>query len=260
MIKLHNADCLQVLRKEIEPNSIDMVLTDPPYGTTAAQWDAIVPLKPMWSGIERVINDKSAMVLLFGKNPFTAKLISSNYQRFSYDLVWEKSRAPGGLSANQKPFCKIEYISVFRYGKYKYEAQCTMRNENVKKGERDRKARIVASNQHRVQRAQHLGKNLSPTKKFPMDLLRFPSPMNRLHPTQKPVKLLMYLIESYTLPGETVLDFCMGSGSTAIAAMATGRNFIGIELEKNIYEKASRRIDLYRKKLISLGKMEAKNE
>lgn len=254
-LELFNADCLSVFRK-LPRGSVDLILCDPPYGTTDARWDSVIPLRPMWSGIERIIGDKNCMVLLFGKNPFTAKLIASNNKRFSYDLIWEKSNIVGMFDVRRRPMCKYEIISVFRYGQNKYFPQCKMKPHSLVGQNRTYKTKErFAANQHRVYHSQKNRDTAPPSQGFPHDILRFPNIQHRLHSTEKPTKLLMHLIESYSRPGETVLDFCMGSGSTAIAAMATGRNFIGMELEKNIFDKASRRIELYEKQLATLGKM-----
>ena len=250
-MELFHTDCLTAFR-ELPADSIDLVLCDPPYGLTHANWDSAIPLKPMWSGIEKVINNASCHVLLFGQNPFTAKLIASNMQRYSYDWIWEKSTLTQFLGSAQQPMKKYEIISNFKYGKNKYIPQCTHGNKsNHKKAETHKK---LAANQNKLYSTTKKTRNAPTTQKFPHNILRFASPGQKIHNTEKPIKLLMHLIESYSRPGETVLDFTMGSGSTGIAALATGRKFVGVEINEDIFKKAKRRIELYIETLKSLGK------
>ena len=236
-----------------------MVLTDPPYGTTDCSWDSIIPFRSLWPALEGVIKP-NCMVVLFGKNPFTAKLIASNTKRYCYDYIWVKGNSVRHLSSNKMPMSQHELISVFRYGRGKYYAQCKMRNSQ----HRNKKIKgQVYSHRERPTNISgvYRGKNsikVSPqTKQFPTDVLCFSVGKNthRIHQTQKPTKLLEFLINSYSLPGETVLDYTMGSASTAIAAMATGRDFVGFELDREIFDKAKRRVELYQKQLVMLGKM-----
>ena len=257
-MELFNENCLSVFKK-IPPGSVDLVLTDPPYGITEARWDAVIPLKPMWTGIERVLNKKSGMVLLFGKNPFTAKLISSNFKKFSYDLVWEKTRLTNPFSFRKRPMGKHEIISVFKYGKTKFFPQSFFKKgkkkgSKVKVGGSGRKEKKIASNEHDCYDV-HRSKGLRPaTQGFHSDILRFASANGGIHATEKPTALLAHLIRSYSAEGETVLDFTMGSGSTGVACLMTGRKFIGCELDDSIFRKAKRRCELYQKQMSEMGK------
>lgn len=235
MINLIHGDCLERM-KGIPDNSIDLVLTDPPYGTTACKWDTVIPFEPMWEQLKRITKDNAA-ICLFGSEPFSSHLRMSNIKMFKYDWYWNKVRATGAICSKKRPMSKIELISVFRYGKLKYFPQM----------EKMEKPRI--SKNYKASESYKFG-TFSETKasvithKHPTTLIKFSNASNkgRLHPTQKPVALLEYLIKTYTLKNETVLDFTMGSGSTGVACKNLNRNFIGIEKEKKYYDMARERI------------------
>ena len=235
-INLHNGDCLEVM-KSIPDGSIDCIITDPPYGTTACKWDSVIPFEPMWAELKRIIKPNGAIVL-FGSEPFSSLLRCSNLKMFRYDWVWEKTVASNFAMSKKQPHKKHEIISVF-YGKQCiYNPQMQAGKPYTDKREAERTGVSVGD-----------GVNL---KREPIinNGTRYPSSIqkhsndtnNRFHPTQKPVALLEYLIKTYTQEGETVLDFTMGSGSTMIACLNTNRKGIGIELDKHYFDIASKRI------------------
>ncbi len=211
---------------------VDLVLTDPPYGTTACKWDTVIPYEPMWEQLRRVTKDNGAIVL-FGSQPFTSSLVMSNPEMFRYEWIWVKSRPNGFLDANRKPMKKHEIISVFSKGRATYIPQGLVLKakpnknsgkENVYgKVKKDYKAEVTYTN-------------------YPNTILTYSSGNNKYHPTQKPVDLLEYLIKTYTKSGEIVLDFTCGSGSTLVAAQNLNRNYIGSEISKEYCDIAERRL------------------
>lgn len=238
---LRQGDCLEEMDKLIERGvKVDMVLTDPPYGTTACKWDSVIPFEPMWERINRLIKPNGAIVL-FGSQPFTSALVMSNLKMYRYDWVWDKVIGTDFLNANKKPLKGYENISVF------YKKRPTY-NPQKEKGKPYTDSRDNPNGDRHTQ--EYLGSKPKPTKqvnlgyRHPRSIIRLSSRNNKpLHPTQKPVPLLEYLIKTYTNEGETVLDFTMGSGSTGVACVNTNRNFIGIELDEKYFEIAKRRID-----------------
>lgn len=219
-------DCLERM-KEIPDGSVDMVLADPPYGTTACKWDSIIPLEPMWEQLKRVIKPNGAIVL-FGSEPFSSVLRVSNLAYYKYDWVWCK-RPVNFLNAKKQPLRKTERVSVFGGSTYNPQGLIAKRRVNKR------------SNSTETNRAHGIS-NVSEFTNYPTDVLEFIGERG-LHPTQKPVALMEYLIRTYTDDGETVLDFTMGSGTTGVACVNTGRNFIGIELDSDYFEIAKRRIE-----------------
>ena len=234
--KLYQGDCIEVM-KDIEDGSVDLVLTDPPYGTTACKWDSVIPFEPMWEQLNRIIKPNGA-ICLFGSEPFSSALRMSNIKNFKYDWIWDK-RIPSGMSyARFQPMRQTENISVFCNGKTVYNPQMVKRDKPIKKGgnKYSPSAPIQACKE---------GKDFKKTYEYknPINLIVFDKiRKGSLHPTQKPVPLLEYLIRTYTNEGETVLDFTMGSGSTGVACVNTNRNFIGIELDENYFKIAENRI------------------
>jgi site-specific DNA-methyltransferase (adenine-specific) len=222
--------------KEIESGSVDMILTDPPYGTTACKWDSIIPLEPMWEQLKRIIKPNGAIVL-FGAEPFSSALRMSNIKQYKYDWVYRKPQGVDPLMSRYRPMNDIENVIVFAKKQPTY-------NEQLEKGEpykitRDKKGRAVEG--------MHIGKMEETTTvnygtRKPKRVLDFKQEKG-LHPTQKPVALMEYLIKTYTNEGETVLDFTMGSGTTGVAAKNLNRKFIGIELDPGYFEIAKRRIN-----------------
>mgnify|MGYP007071629956 CR=1 FL=1 len=241
MNTLLHGDCLELM-KQIPDGSVDMILTDPPYGTTACKWDNVIPFEPMWEQIWRVLKPNGAC-LLFGSEPFSSALRMSQIKRFKYDWVWVKNRGSNFAAVKYQPMKEHENVSVFCKGKANYFPQMQPRSES---GQKMVKADIVFNAKTDT---IYGNANSKGGRKGHLDpLLRVPSSVQKFncqvgyHPTQKPVALLEYLIKTYTLEGETVLDFTMGSGSTGVACMNTGRKFIGIEMDDKYFEIASKRI------------------
>jgi len=233
MIKLIQGDCLEVM-KQIPDGSVDMVLTDPPYGTTACKWDSVIPFEPMWEQLKRVTK-KNGAIMLFSSQPFTSALVMSNPQMFKYEWVWEKNKATGHLNANRIPLNSYENISVFytKLPAYKpqYGSGKAYSNKH-KAGDSGECYGVVKESERKNITTRYPRRNI----KFNVDIKA------EFHPTQKPVALMEYLIKTYTNEGETVLDFTMGSGTTGVAAKNLNRKFIGIELDEGYFEIAKKRI------------------
>lgn len=227
-------DCLEQMNN-IPDGSIDLVLTDPPYGTTACKWDSVIPFEAMWEQLNRIIKPNGA-ICLFGSEPFSSALRMSNIKHFKYDWIWDK-KIPSGMSyARFQPMRQTENISVFCNGKTIYNPQMVKRDKPIKGGGMSKCETI--NNQHWI--ALHKTYEYkNPTNLIVFDKIR----KNSLHPTQKPLPLLEYLIRTYTNDGETVLDFTMGSGSTGVACVNTNRHFIGIELDEGYFNIAKKRIE-----------------
>jgi len=234
MISLHNGDCLEVM-KTIEDKSIDAIITDPPYGTTACKWDSVIPFDLMWEQLNRIIKPNGAIVL-FGSEPFSSALRMSNIKNYKYDWVWDKVRGVGHLNAKKRPMMCTENIIVFNE-KGLYNPQ--MRDRYKPRKSQNKSTQQVYGKSLDV----FEGKVLN--KKYPINLITFSKSdmtKNKQHPTQKPVALMEYLIKTYTNENETVLDFTMGSGSTMVACQNTNRNGIGIEMDKGYFDIATKRI------------------
>jgi len=222
--------------KDFPDKSIDMVLCDPPYGTTSRnEWDNVIPFKPFWKELNRVITDHGAIVM-FSQLPFMCDLIQSNREYFRYEWVYEKSVAVGFLNVNRMPLRSHENILVFykhlpTYNPQKTQGKPYYKNSNSETTNYD-----------------HFDKMPSESKdgsRYPRDVLKINNAVrtNILHPTQKPLKLCEYMVKTYTNPGDTVLDCCMGSGTTGKACLNTGRSFIGIEKNKDYYDIAVNRLN-----------------
>ncbi len=229
---IDNVDCIEGM-KEIPDGSVDMVLCDLPYGITACTWDTIIPLELLWEQYRR-ITKKNAAVVLFCSEPFTSSLVQSNLREFKYKWIWQKEQGVNPLLAKKQPLNDIEEICVF------YRAQCTY-NPQYKPGTpykitRDRRPRNCEVNGHKFRETSTKNDGF----RYPKRVLSFHRETG-LHPTQKPVALCEYLIKTYSNPGETVLDNCMGSGTTAVAAIRSGRNYIGFELDPKYHAIAQRR-------------------
>lgn len=248
-IWLMHGDCLERM-KEIPDGSVDMVLTDPPYGTTACKWDSIIPLEPMWEQLKRVIKPNGAIVLT-ASQPFTTALIASNLGEFKYSWVWEKSKGGNFAHAKNMPIKFHEDVCVFSAAPIGHTSQLGDRRMTYnpqglvrvnKKWSRPRKYET----EHGLSRVSHKLERVIEFEGYPTSILRFGNSDNRergLHPTQKPVALMEYLIKTYTNEGETVLDFTTGSGTTGVACVNTGRKFIGIELDQGYFDMAKQRIE-----------------
>lgn len=234
-------DCLEELKK-ISDKSVDIVLTDPPYGTTACKWDSVIPFEPMWRELKRIIKDNGC-IALFGSEPFSSYLRTSNIKWFKYDWVWNKKFGNNYFNAKYRPMNNLEIISIFYKGVANYFPQMIKRDKPIKQGKNAHSETL-----HNVGyiRYQDEKKKIYDTK-YPLSNLEFSSRINKsekvLHPTQKPVALLEYLIKTYTNENDIVLDFTMGSGSTGVAAKNLNREFIGIEKDQNYFNIAKDRIE-----------------
>jgi len=241
-MKLIQGDCLEEMRKLAEEDiKVDLVLTDPPYGTTVCKWDNIIPFKPMWECLDNLTYDDSP-ILLFGTEPFSSHLRLSNIKYYKYDWIWDKQVGTGRFTQKYQPLNNYEEIMVFykKSGKYFPQMEKAKTNKSFKRNN-------VSSNTYGID---------IPPQEYKDNGLRFPNRLisfnnqigecnnfHRKHPSQKPVDLLKYLIKTYSNDGDTVLDFTMGSGSTGVACINTNRQFIGIELDENYYNIAKQRIN-----------------
>lgn len=237
--KLLQGDCLELMQ-DIPNASIDMILCDLPYGTTQCKWDTIIPFELLWEQYNRIIKDDGA-ILLFGQEPFSSHLRLSNLQDYKYDIYWEKERLTNIQQAQKRVGKTIETISVF------YKKQCTYRPQMVKYEGKPRSNKVkngtlgeLTDNATKAVKEYRDTGLRYPTQvwKFKRDCLK-----SNLHPTQKPVALLEELIKTFSNEGDTVLDNCMGSGSTGVACLNTGRRFIGIELDERYFEVAKKRLE-----------------
>jgi DNA modification methylase len=238
-IILRFGDCLERM-KDIPDQSVDLVLTDPPYGTTACKWDAVIPIEPMWEQLKRVIKMNGA-ICLFGVEPFSSVLRVSNLKMFKYDWCWRKDRPSNHLNAKKQPMRRNEIISVF------YKTQCCYIPQLTKKDPKNIRPPTTKRPQaeHYGAMAKESVREIPTYMMYPDENLYFNSCRVKgegSHPTEKPVDLLGHLIKTYTEVGETVLDFAMGSGSTGVAALNLRRRFIGIEKDPKYYRRAKRRI------------------
>ena len=237
MINLMQGNCLERM-KEIPDGSVDMVLADPPYGTTACKWDTVIDLPSMWEQLKRVVKPNGAIVMT-ASQPFTSALVMSNAKQFRYSLVWDKvNKYTGALNANKMPLRRHEDVSVF-YSRlpvfnkqYRegapYQGTAGGHGEHTEFGKTGLKRIIQSDGRHN-----------------PCSVVSIKGDVKKehgLHPTQKPVALMEYMIKTYTNEGDTVLDFTMGSGTTGVACVNTGRKFIGIELDQGYFEIARDRI------------------
>lgn len=234
---LFQGDCLEIM-KDLPDKSIDLVLTDPPYGTTACKWDNVIPFEPMWAELKRI---SRGTIALFGSEPFSSSLRISNIKEFRYDWIWNKKKAANFAQSGFQPMKYHEIISVFYSKKSPYYAQKI-------DGFLVKKTSSKVQNQDRIDAGLNMPVKYSDDyeadKRLPSSIIEISKPGGKyLHPTQKPVALLEYLIKTYTLEGEIVLDFTMGSGSTGVACKNTNRNFIGIEKDENYFKIAEQRIN-----------------
>jgi len=241
-MKLYKGDCLEVM-KEIPSNSIDAIITDPPYGTTACKWDSVIDFELMWEQLNRIIKPNGAIVL-HSSQPFTSALISSNFDMFKNNLVWNKKMPTGHLNAKKKQMLVHEDICVFSkssFGNFTYNPimrKGKMRNKTPKRKADNYDDRVYG-------KVKHKGDNYNDDY-YPTSIIEISNAnqKGKQHPTQKPILLMEYLIKTYTNENETVLDFTMGSGSTGVACKNTNRDFIGIEMNEEYFKIAEQRIKL----------------
>jgi len=244
MIKLYKGDCLEVM-KTIEDKSIDAIITDPPYGTTACKWDSVIDFDLMWEQLNRIIKPNGAIVL-FGSEPFSSALRMSNIKNYKYDWVWEKSDPSGFVNAKLMPIKSIENILIFSEGK---TANGSNRNmpyypQGLKEFNKTVNGVRKKTHENSFGRSSQKEKHFQKYTNYPKQILKYKNDKgkSKFHPTQKPVALMEYLIKTYTNENETVLDFTMGSGSTGVACVNTNRNFIGIEQDDNYFKIAEQRV------------------
>ena len=238
-IELIQGDCLEAM-KSIPAESVDMVLTDPPYGTTACKWDSIIPLAPMWEQLKRVIKPNGAIVMTASQQ-FTTTLIASNMKMFKYCWYWNKNFKTGHLNAKKQPMRSVEDILVF------YSKQVAYNPQGIEEHGKIKNRGVGASTNNKCGAV-----NIQTHTGYPDQVLKFDRDIPSVHPAQKPVALMEYLIKTYTNEGETVLDFTMGSGTIGVACVNTGRNFIGIELDPDYFKIAEARISAAEDKPFSL--------
>ncbi len=245
-IDLRKGECLEVM-KSIPDASVDAIITDPPYGTTACKWDSVILFEPMWEQLNRIIKPNGAIVL-FGSEPFSSALRMSNIKNYKYDWYWKKNRKTNFLNARKMPMRQVETISVF-FNKLGNTYNPIMKKRTSKKAGNKKYGNT------KVYGKQNLGSRRSKNFKdnqsdyiLPSDLIEINTERG-FHPTQKPIALMEYLIKTYTNENETVLDFTMGSGTTGVACLNTKRNFIGIEQDDKYFEIAKQRIEQAQLKL-----------
>jgi len=237
-VQLFNEDCLDVMPR-IPDRCIDAIICDPPYGTTACKWDSVIPLDLMWEQLNRIIKPNGAIVL-HATQPFTSVLIYSNLKMFKYEWVWKKSHATGHLNSKKQPMRVHENIVVF------YKKQCLYNPQLVQKTYVDKRTKSGTGPSDVYRNFTETERQLPIELGYPKTIQYFATPFKGgeggKHPTQKPVALMEYLIKTYTNEGETVLDFTMGSGTTGVACINLGRNFIGVEKDRNYFNIATYRI------------------
>ena len=242
--EIYKGDCLEVMDQLIERGiKVDMILTDPPYGTTACKWDSVIPFDAMWERLNKLIKSNGAIVL-FGSEPFSSQLRVSNIKNYKYDWKWDKVVGSNFVNAKRMPLKIYEDVCVFYSNQPTYNPQMTIRPK-----ENERISGKSKLKENRINGVQQIIRDTTNRKKYPVNKLEF----NRLskelnskyvlHPTQKPVSLLMYLVRTYTNENEVVLDFTMGSGSTGVACMLTDRKFIGIEWDDKYFEISKSRLN-----------------
>ena len=254
-ITLYKGDCLIEMNK-IADKSVDMILCDLPYGTTAHKWDSVIPYDELWKQYDRIIKDDGTIVL-FAVQPFTSTLICSKLDLYRYNWIWEKESANGFLNSSYAPLKKTEDICVFSKATVGSLSKNPMRFYIDKKNIKIRKNN-PNSNFRKASGYESLGNKLNTNDEYmsftncPNNILKYKRDFEKYHPTQKPIALLEYLIKTYTFKGETVLDNCMGSGSCGVACVVTNRNFIGIEKDDKYFEIAKDRIEKSKESIFDL--------
>ena len=242
-IQLFNGDCLEIMETLISKGiKVDAIITDIPYGTTACSWDIVIPFEPMWKCIKAIRKDKSP-ILLFGNEPFNSYLRISNISEYKYDIYWQKERATNIFQVKKRPAKVIETINVFYKKQPTYNPQMTnyegpKRTNKIKNG----KLGVLIDSQNRKPFEYN-----DTGKRYPLQIVQFKRDIlsSNLHPTQKPVALMEYLVKTYTNEGDTVLEFTMGSGTTGVACKILNRFIIGIELDTEYFNIAKERINSF---------------
>lgn len=252
--QLYHGDCLEVMDRLIEQGiKVDAIITDPPYGTTRNAWDSIIPFDEMWKRLDKLVKD-DGVILLFGSEPFSSHLRCSNLKQYRYDWIWDKQRGTNFQHAKKMPMKSYENILVFYKKLPTYNPQMREGKPYQTKGgfRKNKVSNLMELTEGQKQDIETIGRTfnagvyreatINEGKRYPLSILSFKKD-GKVHPTQKPVELLEYLIKTYTNEGEVVLDFTMGSGSTGVATLNTNRKFIGIELDDNYFEIAKNRIE-----------------
>lgn len=250
MIDLYNGDCLEIMQQLIDKGvKVDAIITDIPYGTTDCKWDNVIPFEPMWDRINKLIKDNGAVVLT-ATQPFASKLINSNIDNFKHEWIWNKQTGGNFMMAKYSPIRIHESVLVFGKSKNKVNYYPIMEDADEKNIRTPNTSNHKKGIYSKIKSGKFMtSENYNIKKRYPKTLLNYSArvkecnSINRLHPTQKPVELMEYLVKTYTNEGDTVLDFTMGSGSTGEACKRLNRNFIGIELDKDYFEIAKNRID-----------------
>jgi site-specific DNA-methyltransferase (adenine-specific) len=242
---IYNEDCLSGMSR-IPDKSIDMILCDLPYGTSACKWDVVLPFDRLWAHYRRIVKDNAAIVL-FSDEPFTSNLIRSNYKNFRYKWVWNKGRGSNFQNARRMPMKCHEEICVFYKKTPKYNPQFWFSTPYKAENRKRSKAYEWIGNKSGTGRGgsirdAYITAGSEDGRRYPLSILSFPCDSNKVHPSQKPVALLEYLIKTYTSEGEVVLDNCAGSGSTLVAAANTNRHYIGFETEAKYFDIAWQRV------------------
>jgi site-specific DNA-methyltransferase (adenine-specific) len=246
-VQVMHGDCLDMMAT-LDAGSVDLVLTDPPYGTTACKWDSVVPLEPMWAAVRRVLKPNGVAVFT-ASQPFTSALTASAFDLFKHASVWVKNRPTGAQHAKNRPMSKHEDVLVFSKGKMGHAVQVlTQRMTYNPQGVSEAGQKIVQAKGTHSRltgpRPKQVGREYTAMTGFPHSVLSYDKEESHIHPTQKPVALMEYLIRTYTNEGETVLDFTMGSGTTGVACQNTGRKFIGIERDPEYFTIACNRLQI----------------
>lgn len=242
---LYLGDCLELM-KQIPDGSVDMILCDLPYGTTQNKWDSVIPLAPLWAEYRRLCR---GAIVLTAQTPFDKVLGASNLGMLKYEWVWEKSKATGHLNAKIQPMKAHENILVFYESRPTYNPQKTLGTPYVGRG--------GASKLDNYGRFGALREGSPDGSRYPRSVVRFQHETKPVHPTQKPVALMEYMVRTYTNPGDVVMDNCMGSGTTGVACANTGRRFIGIEIERKYFDIACKRIEEAQKQADMFNQQEA---
>ena len=255
-IDLYKGDCLEIMDRLISDGVVvDAIITDPPYGTTACKWDSIIPFDEMWLRLNKLIKPNGAIVL-FGSEPFSSALRTSNIKNYKYDWTWKKSKPNGFQHSKNKPMKTIENVCVFSLApmghksllgsnRMEYNPQGIISKGITSVKECSHRGNTMGGDGVSSSRPNQVGREYEAFTNFPSDFLEYNNVTgkNSIHPTQKPVALMEYLIKTYTNENELVLDFTMGSGTTGVACINTNRKFIGIELDKEYFNIAKKRIE-----------------
>ena len=239
--RLYKGDCLEIM-KSIQSKSIDMILCDLPYGTTQCKWDSVIPFEPLWEQYNRIIKDNGC-IALFSSQPFTSSLVMSNPKMFKYEWIWQKTHPKGHLNAKKMPMRAHENIEIFYKKPPLYNPQMT--HGHKRKVAKTNYVRESDGNSCYGREVRNT--SYDSTDRYPLDVQVFSNAVQskKLHPTEKPVELCEYLIKTYTNENMLILDNCMGSGTTGVACIKNNRKFIGIELDENYFQIASKRVAEY---------------